>query len=73
MAKKKKPLNARELFDWLDEKLQQGEDLSKVTLNFRADRDSDTTQILVVEEDLFDAKTNRVLESIVFIADPREV
>jgi hypothetical protein len=70
---KRKQLTAMKLFRYLDSLRREGKDLNKITINIREDRNSDTSEAQEVEEDLYDAKTNNVLESIVLIADPREV
>ena len=62
-------MNAKKLLDYLVELEMQGIDLSNVTLNYRYDFDSDVVKITDVEEDLFDAKTNSILESIAFITN----
>jgi len=66
-------LTAKKMQVYLNKLEAQGNDLSAITINFRADRDSDVLQANVVEEDLFDSETNKVLESIVLISDTREV
>jgi hypothetical protein len=66
-------LTAKKMQAYLNELEAQGNDLSAITINFRADRDSDVLQANAVEEDLFDSETNKVLESIVLISDTREV
>lgn len=63
---KAKPVTAKELYDFLNEIADSGIDLSKVTLNYRYDEDSDVAIITSVEEDLFDAETNSILTSIIF-------
>lgn len=40
--------------------------LDDVNVNFRFSDNSDVHQIKYVEEDLFDSKTNNILESIIF-------
>ena len=73
MAKKKKPLNAHELLEFLLKLKRQGENLKAIEINIRTDRNSDTMSAEEVEEDLYDAKTNNILDSIVLIGDSREV
>ena len=73
MAKKKKPLNAHELLEFLLKLKRQGNNLKAVTVNFRPDRDSDVVSTEEVEEDLYDSNTNNILESIVLVGDSREV
>tara|TARA_R100000329_G_C7519664_1_gene183221 strand:+ start:19 stop:252 length:234 start_codon:yes stop_codon:yes gene_type:complete len=57
-------LNAKQLFDFLTE-LRKDNDLSKIQVNYRYSSDSDVYEMSLVEEDLFDDKTNNKLESIV--------
>ena len=59
-----KKLNAKQLFDFLTE-LRKDNDLSKIQVNYRYSNDSDVYEMSLVEEDLFDDKTNNKLESIV--------
>jgi len=70
---KMKQLTAKKLLDFLLELQKQGNDLSKIKVNHRADRDADVEVVDDVEEDLFDSETNSVLESIVIINDAREI
>jgi hypothetical protein len=63
---KKKVLNAKELMDYLIELEDYGLDLTNITLHYREDDDSDVELITGVCEDLYDAETNSVLESILF-------
>ena len=69
----KKQLTADKLMKFLQSIQKSGVDLKKVEINFRTNRNSDVVPIRVVEEDLFDSKTNSILESIVFIKDPKEL
>jgi hypothetical protein len=64
-----KPLTAQKLFEVLNELKIDGYDLEKVTINYRTDSDSDVEVITYVGDDLYDAETNSVLESIVLMAD----
>lgn len=73
MARKKKALTAHKLLTFLEELKKNGNDLRKIQVNFRPDRDSDVVATEDVEEDLYDSKTNNILESIVIIQDSREV
>lgn len=59
-------MNAKQLYDFLNEISDTGIDLAKVTLNYRYDDDSDVEIITSVEEDLFDPETNNILTSIIF-------
>lgn len=61
-----KQLTAEELFKFLQSLNDDGVDLSKVTINYRYDDDSDVEVVTCVDEDLFDSETNNVLESIIF-------
>ena len=70
---KTKQLTAERLLKFLVELRKNGHDLSKIKVNHRADRDADVEVVDDVEEDLFDSKTNSVLESIVIINDAREI
>lgn len=70
---KKKQLTAHKVLEFLETLKKQGNDLRKIKFNFRPDRNSDVVPVEEVEEDLFDAKTNNTLESIVIIGDSREV
>ena len=65
-------MNAKELLNYLLE-LDEVYDLSKVNLCYRDDRDSDVEIIQHVEEDLYDADTNSILESIMFLNNPNEL
>lgn len=62
-------MNAQELLYVLRKMQSDGIDLSNVKLNYRTDPDSDVEVIAYVGDDLYDAETNSVLESIVFMAD----
>jgi len=63
---KKKILNAKELMDYLIELEDYGFDLNTITLHYREHDDSDVELITGVCEDLYDAETNSILESILF-------
>jgi hypothetical protein len=62
---KKKILTAQKLFDYLSRLKDDGNDLSKISVNYRYDDDSDVESCSVVGEDLFDEETNSILESII--------
>jgi hypothetical protein len=64
-----KPLTAQELYKFLNDLINEGNDLSKITINYRTDSDSDVEIVTYVSEDLFDAETNSILESIVLMND----
>ena len=58
-------MNAQKLLEFLLELETDGVDLSKVSINYRYDDDSDVEVVRFVGEDLFDQETNSILESIV--------
>jgi hypothetical protein len=58
-------MNAKKLLKFLLKLEADGVDLSKVSVNYRYDSDSDVEVIKYVGEDLFDQETNSILESIV--------
>ncbi len=64
-----KPLTAQKLFELLNELKIDGYDLEKITINYRTDSDSDVDVVTYVGDDLYDAETNSILESIVLMAD----
>lgn len=59
-------MTAHELLTYLQELQDHGTDLRALAINYRHDMDSDVVPVRWVAEDLYDASTNRVLESIVF-------
>ena len=65
-------MNAQQLYNILSEMENEGINLENITLNYRTNPDSDVEVITYVGEDLFDAETNSVLQSIVFMADASE-
>lgn len=67
-----KPLTAKKLFNFLNDLKKDGHDLSKITINYRYDADSDVDSCTFVMEDLFDAETNNILESICLVSDASE-
>jgi hypothetical protein len=70
---RKKILNAKELLNYLLELDDYyGDDLVNVTINYRYDFDSDVESIGGVCEDIFDAETNSVLESILFYTNSND-
>lgn len=69
----KKPLTAKKLFDFLIELDENGEDLNKIHLLYRYDRDSDEEVIYEAEEDLYDMETNSRLETIMFLTNGEEL
>jgi hypothetical protein len=64
-----KPLTAEKLLQELLSMKKIGHDLSSITINYRQDLDSEVELVTYVGEDLYDADTNNVLESIVFMSD----
>ena len=58
-------MNAQKLLEFLLELETDGVDLSKVSINYRYDDDSDVEVVRFVGEDLFDQESNSILESIV--------
>lgn len=64
-----KPLTAKKLLKFLIDLENDGHDLSKVLINYRFDSDSDVNLCKFVMEDLFDAETNNILESICLVSD----
>jgi hypothetical protein len=69
----KKPLTAKKLLDFLIELNENGEDLNKIHLLYRYDRDSDEELIYEAEEDLYDMETNSILETIMFLTNGEEL
>jgi hypothetical protein len=67
-----KPLTAKKLLNFLNDLENDGHDLSKITINYRYDADSDVDSCTYVMEDLFDAETNSILESICLVSDASE-
>lgn len=63
---KQKVLNAKELLDYLIELQSYNIDLEKVSLHYREGEDNDIVEIEGVCEDLFDAETNSIPESLLF-------
>ena len=50
---------------------ENGVDPRHVDINYRRSYDSDVYPVKVVEEDLFDAETNKQLTSIVLVTNPK--
>ena len=65
----KKILTAKTLLNFLTNLESNGNDLSKVLINYRFDSDSDVNLCKFVMEDLFDAETNNILQSICLVSD----
>jgi hypothetical protein len=72
LSKKKKPLTAHKLIEFLQEIESRGTNLKKVTINFRVNKDSDVDEVNFIEEDLYDEKTNNIIESVVLLVDDDE-
>jgi hypothetical protein len=68
-----KQLTAKKLLTYLQKLETNGVDLGNVAINYRHNRNSDVEKVSVIEEDLFDAKTNNVLESLVLITNNANV
>lgn len=65
-------LSAQELLDYLLE-LGNDYDLSKVSIYYRTDRDSDEEVVNFVEQDLYDEDTNSELISIMLLNDGSDI
>jgi hypothetical protein len=61
-------LTAKKLLTYLQSLESEGQDLKKITINYRYDLDSDVKPCSFVEEDLYDSETNSILQSIVIIS-----
>lgn len=62
-------MKANKLMNFLIDLENQGYNLKDIEVNYRQDYDSDIESIEIVEEDLFDEKTNSVLKSIVLVGN----
>jgi len=67
-----KQLTAKKLLTFLLKYQKEGNDLSKIVINHRPDRDSDVELVRAIEEDLYDEETNSTLESFVLINNTEE-
>lgn len=65
-------MKANELLDYLLE-LSEAYDLSKVSVYYRTDRDSDVEVVNDVEDDLYDEHTNSELISIMLLNNPQDI
>jgi hypothetical protein len=65
-------MKANELLDYLLE-LSEAYDLSKVSVYYRTDRDSDVEVVNDVEDDLYDEQTNSELISIMLLNNPQDI
>jgi hypothetical protein len=66
------PITAQNLLDTLVQLQEEGNDLNKITINFRTNWNSDTEVCTTISEDLFDAETGNQLESLVLLAEDTE-
>ena len=62
-------MKANKLMDFLIDLENQGYNLKDIEVNYRPDYDSDIESIEIVEEDLFDSKTNSILQSIILVGN----
>jgi hypothetical protein len=65
-------MSAQELLDELLALQEQGHDLSNIEVYYRNNLNSDVETISFVCEDLYDEKTNSILESIVLMEEIEE-
>ena len=65
MAKRK--FSCQDLMDYLKGLQSEGYELSEIEVNYRHDHDSDVRKVSVIEEDLYDSKTNSKLTSVMFL------
>lgn len=65
-------LTAQQLLDYLLD-LGNDYDLSKVSVYYRTDRDSDEEVVNFVEEDLYDEETNSELISIMLLNNDEDL
>ena len=70
--KKKKQLTAEWLLNELLDMKAKHYDLSKIELSYRFDADSDVEPITYLSEGVYDAKTNNILEELIFMTDASE-
>jgi hypothetical protein len=69
----KKPLTAMQLWEFLTSLHEEGHDLDNIKVLYRYDRDTDDAFVYAAEEDLYDMKTNSVLETIMLLTNPEEL
>jgi len=48
---------------------EEHDNIDHCDINFRYNNDSDVHRLNFLEEDLFDAETNNILDSVVFMVD----
>lgn len=65
-------MRANELLNYLLE-LDKVNDLSKVEVYYRTDRDTHEERVYHVEEDLYDEENNSELISIMFLNNPNDI
>ena len=70
--KKKKQLTAEFLLNEVLDMKAKHYDLSKIELSYRFDADSDVEPITYLSEGVYDAKTNNILEELIFMTDASE-
>jgi hypothetical protein len=70
--KKKKQLTAKWLLNELLDMEAKHYDLSIIKLSYKYDADSDYEDITFLSEGLYDAKTNNILEELIFMTDASE-
>jgi hypothetical protein len=68
----KKQLTAEWLLNELLDMKAKHYDLSVIKLIYRYDADSDCEDITYLSEGLYDAKTNNILEELIFMTDASE-
>lgn len=66
-------ITANILFDLLIQLQKEGQDLSKIAINFRTNYDADIQPCVAIEEDLFDTQTNSRLQSLVLLSNIEEI
>ena len=64
-----KPITAKDLFYFLAQMIDEGYDLSSISINYRTNSDSDVEVCTFIGHDLCDEQTNNILESLVLMAD----
>jgi len=67
-----KPLTAMQLWKFLTSLHEEGHDLENIKVLYRHDRNSDDVLVCAAEEDLYDMKTNSVLETIMLLTNPEQ-
>ena len=63
----KRTFTCQDIMDYLKGLQSEGYELSKIEVNYRHDYDSDVRKVSVIEEDLYDSKTNSKLASVIFL------